>query len=460
MSDREELLRLAIKVAGEGGATETIARIKDGDEYQIRFSNSAIDVSKQWNVDLMEVFISNNGQISLTEVLAPTPDKVREVVSSAAKFVSKLPMNPIFAGIEEQKRDYTPIPGLFDPGILDFHEVAPGLVNESVASALESGADTVAGVLYFGHQDLELLTSCGVGGSYRESHYQFTIRSFVDAESSGQENVVGRDLHGLEEKFREAGESAGRVAKMAVGGRQGEPGKYDLILGPAVAANLFGMVSMGANPLLMMIGMSPLKDEDIGTQIAASDVTVVDDSRIPEGLASRPFDAEGTPTGKTTIVEGGVFKGVVHNTSSSEFKGTSSTGNSEFFELDEAVAAKFLAPVPTNVVFQGGPASLEEMIEESTKPTIYVTNCWYTRFTNQIEGTFSTIPRDGMFLIEGGEVKRPVRKLRLADNILRMAKDITRLGNDVRQVKWWEVMFPTFIPTIKVKDCTMTSATQ
>ena len=37
--------------------------------------------------------------------------------------------------------------------------------------------------------------------------------------------------------------------------------------------------------------------------------------------------------------------------------------------------------------------TLDEMIEESRRPTIYITSAWYTRFTNQLEGTFSTIPR-------------------------------------------------------------------
>jgi len=76
------------------------------------------------------------------------------------------------------------------------------------------------------------------------------------------------------------------------------------------------------------------------------------------------------------------------------------------------------------------------------------------------EGIFSTIPRDGMFLIENGEIKKPVRRLRLSDNLLRIYSNISAIGKDVEQIYWWEVSTPTFTPTVKVKDCTITAATQ
>ncbi|HUW89852.1 MAG TPA: metallopeptidase TldD-related protein, partial [Candidatus Nanopelagicaceae bacterium] len=134
------------------------------------------------------------------------------------------------------------------------------------------------------------------------------------------------------------------------------------------------------------------------------------------------------------------------------------TGNSTFFDF--GIGSKFLAPGPSNIAINGGDYTLEEIIAESKKPTIYITSNWYTRFTNMTEGIFSTIPRDGMFLIENGEIKKPVRRLRLSDNLLRICSNISAIGKDVKQIYWWEVLTPTFTPTIKVKDCTITAATQ
>lgn len=459
--DESPLLQAAIAAATAEGATEVISRLNRQTQYQVRFSNSQVDVSKQWNVDLLEVFVSNNGKITVTEIQAPTPEKVREDVTRTARFVKSLPFNPIFAGIEERAdHAYPKVPGLYDSRIESFYERAPELVNAAIQAGLDAGARKVAGVLYFGKEDTRVRTSTGAGGAFQRSGYRLTVRAFVDAESSGQDIVVGRDLGDVEAKFTAAGAAAGRIAKQAEGGAQGTAGTYDVILSPSVAADLMDQITWGANFLLMMIGMSCLTDKMKDTQVAAEALTVADNALVGEGLNSRPFDVEGTPSRSTTIIEKGVFKNLIHNTSSSEFKRARSTGNSEFFCLDESIGAKFLAPVPTNFVYEPGDWTLDEMIAESTRPTIYITSAWYTRFTNQAEGTFSTIPRDGMFLIEHGEIQRPLRKLRLADNLLGMAKRITAMGKEAKQVQWWEVQFPTFIPVIKIENCRLTSATQ
>ena len=56
-----------------------------------------------------------------------------------------------------------------------------------------------------------------------------------------------------------------------------------------------------------------------------------------------------------------------------------------------------ISPVPTNLILKGNKGKVFDI-----KKGIYVTNIWYTRFQNYVTGDFSTIPRDGMFLIEDG----------------------------------------------------------
>ena len=65
-----------------------------------------------------------------------------------------------------------------------------------------------------------------------------------------------------------------------------------------------------------------------------------------------------------------------------------------------------------------------------------------------------------MFLIENGEIGQSIQKLRISDNILRMVANIEALGKLPRQIRWWEVTTPTFIPFVRIKDVTMTAATQ
>ncbi|MBD3189908.1 MAG: hypothetical protein GF308_04660 [Candidatus Heimdallarchaeota archaeon] len=457
MANSTDLLEKVLAVAEAGGATEVIAFLTKGPEYQIRFSNSQIDISKKWANHLLEVFLANGRKVTEVDIPDPTEDQIEEAVSRATKFVQKMPENELYGGIEEATHSYSSIDGLYDKRTVDFYERAPELVNVAIQASLAAGAKRSAGVLYFGTQTTELLTSHGASGSFASSYYRLTLRAFVDFESSGQDVVVGRDLSGLEDKFTTVGSAAGKIAKMAVSGKQGKAGKYDIIMSPIVAGNVFGQITDGANPIMMLIGMSPLGDH-FGEQIGPENFHISDNPQISEGLGSRPFDVEGTPAQETPIINKGVLVGLIHNTSTAQIMQAESTGNSSFVNF--GTGSKLLAPAPTNMVYEAGDYTLEEMIAESRKPTIYLTSNWYTRFTNMLEGEFSTIPRDGMFLIENGEIKKPVRKLRLTENLLGMSKRISALGKNVQQINWWEVPTPTFIPPIKVADCNITAATK
>jgi len=100
-----------------------------------------------------------------------------------------------------------------------------------------------------------------------------------------------------------------------------------------------------------------------------------------------------------------------------------------------------------------------ELASEGGTPAIYVTNCWYLRFTSQLDGVFSVIPRDGMFLIENGELTQPVRELRISDNMLTMLANVIAMENKSTQIHSWEVETPTFIPTVLVKEVNFSAGT-
>ncbi|MHA1475489.1 MAG: TldD/PmbA family protein [Promethearchaeota archaeon] len=457
MGKFEDLLKDTMDFTLKQGVDEVIARYNQGIDYQIRFSNSMIDIMKRWENDKLELFLVKDQKTTQIEIRSPTKPLIEERILHTVKFLEHLPKNSLYSGMEMEKKPYQNIEGLFDSRIKSFPDKATDNVNSAINSSLEAGAKKVAGVLYFGQNSTELLTSHDIGGNYDDSYYRMTVRSFVDGESSGQDIVCGRDLSNIEKKFNSSAENSGKLASMAVGGKQGIGGKYDVILSPTVAANIFGQITDAANPLLVMLGMSPVSDS-LGKKIAPDNLSIEDNALISDGLGSRPFDVEGRPANQTSIIEKGVLKNFIQNTSTAKNYGCQSTANSEFVGL--GIGSKMLAPSPSNMVYKSGDYSLDEIIAESKKPTIYITSNWYTRFTNQLEGIFSTIPRDGLFLIENGEIVKPLRKLRLADNLLRMMQNITAIGKDVKQINWWEVDTPTFIPTIKVANCNITAATK
>jgi PmbA protein len=457
MTEKESLQDLvdhALKIASTDG--QAVVQAREVLEHQIRISNSEIDIFKQWKYTVLEVFIAIEGRIGTTEIFNPTRKVVGSELADLIKFVRSLQPTPLFSGLQEDIQTPTKVDQLYDKRIHDFPDRAPDVVTAALNQAKKAGAKRTAGSFFFDETQNVLETSQGFSGEYPASSFRITLRSFVDSESQGQGIVVGRMLGDIENQITQAGHESGEIAKLAVGGKQGKAGTYDLVMHPTVAADVLGSLAEGANPLLLMMGMSPLKDK-IGEKLAPDVLNIWDDGRKPNGLGSAPFDFEGTPTQKSPIFQQGVLQGVVHNASSARMTQAKSTGNCQLVNF--GMGSKLVVPAFSNVVFSEGDSSFEELLEPQ-RPTIYVTSDWYMRYTNQLEGTFSTIPRDGMFLIEKGEIGQPIQKLRIADNLLRMYANIEALGKTSRQVQWWEVATPTFIPFVRVKDVPMTAATQ
>ncbi len=477
----ENLLKAAVDCALSSGAKEVIAKLVQEDEHQIRFSNSSIDVTKEWNRYYLDIFMSSGHpfgigkKINTVTIQDPSIKKITSMLPKEVRILKGLPRSKLYWGMDKTTyKDYPKVKGLYDNRIENMSQIAPELVKETIHSATEAGAKKVAGVLYFGKTRKGLLTGYGNGGVYTTSHCNATIRSFYDEKSSGQGLVATRNLSGLKRKLTDAGKRSGELAKQGADGKEGKAGKYDLIMSPTVAANIFGSVLGGANPLTMIMGMSCLKGK-LKEKIGPDTLSVTDDPLVHGGMNSRPFDSEGTPSERTPLVKDGIFTGLIHNTSTAKLwkainymklkfwvraKTTSNSNMGIMGMTGTENDPRALMPAASNFVFKPGSYSMDELISSSSRPTIYMTSNWYTRFTNMREGKFSTVPRDAMFLVEKGEIKEPVRNLRLAENLLDMCTNIDAMGKDLEQIMWWEVNTPTFIPYIKIKNCNFTRAMQ
>jgi len=424
---------------------------------QIRFSQNLIDISKRWNTLQLELFVLVKGKKTGSVVRSvESLGEVKQIVDDVVSFTEILPDSMFFAGIENKVNQYPKLTDRYDEKIESFTEKAPEIINSAINQAVNEGAKRTAGALMVAENHFFFRSSNGPEGSGKETAFDLNIRAFQEElDNSGQGLICGTIPSKMEKGLLEAGAKAGRLSKQAIGAVQGTPGKYDLVLTPAVGANVIAQVSESANPFYIMMGLSPLQDK-MGEQIAPETVTTYEDPLFPGGLASVPFDWEGTPSRTIKIVEKGVLKALVHNTTTAKMFETESTGSSRMVNFGSGT--KMLLPASSNIVFENGNHSIEELLDVS-RPTIYVTCNWYTRFQNYQTGEFSTIPRDAMFLVEKGELK-PIKNMRISDNLMRMFANIDALGNDRTQVYWWEVQTPTFIPTMRIRDCRMTAATQ
>ena len=95
----------------------------------------------------------------------------------------------------------------------------------------------------------------------------------------------------------------------------------------------------------------------LGERIAAPGVTVVDDGAMGERRGSLTIDDEGTPTGRTTLIEDGILKGYLQDRLNARLMGVAPTGNGR----RESFAH---APMPrmTNTFMLGGQDDPDELL--------------------------------------------------------------------------------------------------
>ncbi len=442
-----ELGKLALELAEKIGVDQAILQVNRSKRRQIRFAKSQIVVSKQWWDYSLGVFLVKDKKLLGTAIKnLQSREAIEKAFDEFKSLLNVMKPNQDFHGIAEGPFSYPTVESLYDKKVAALGEEAVELVGTAIQAAKEKGAPMSAGVLYFGENQQYLLTNTNIEGEYQTTAIEFSIRSFVDSHSSGQSVAVGRRFDSV--NFEKVGEEAAEIATKSVKAKKGESGVYSAILSPIVAADIIAATARAANPFSIEAGFSWLKDK-LGQQIAAECYTIKDNGIYPNGLGSAPFDEEGVPHQETTLIEQGVLKSLIHNTSTARKYDTKSTGN-----------AGLVSPENTNIVFQPGDYSFDELLAEAPSPAIYVTSNWYTRFTSYIEGIFSTIPRDGMFLIKNGEIAEPIRELRISDKMLDLMKNTIALSKEVRQIRWWEVEVPTFVPHVLIKDVHFTTGTK
>src|SRR5207237_4206454 len=104
------------------------------------------------------------------------------------------------------------------------------------------------------------------------------------------------------------------------------PGDYEAVFEELAVAEVLRFMSLtGLTGETLRDGRSFMK-ERIGEQVTGPRFSLWDDALDPRTLAI-PFDVEGTPKQRVTLVEGGVAKGVVHDRQSARWFDTRSTGH-------------------------------------------------------------------------------------------------------------------------------------
>lgn len=284
--------------------------------------------------------------------------------------------------------------------------------------------------------DVAVTSTQGADGGYRRA-VAGLLASMVMQDGTSRKQ--GWDAEwatgvGMLEPGRTALEFTERTGRL-LGAERLRTGRYRAYFEPkAFVALLAAFVPMW-NGKNVAERKSPLAGR-LAQSVASSLLSVIDDPTLPEGLASRPVDAEGTPARRTVLVEDGVLRAYLTNSATARELGVENTGHA--WRSYRGI----LSAAPTNLYVAPGTGLT------FTDGVLVTELSGLHAGTNAVSGEFS-VQALGLW-VEDGRVAYPVEDFAVAGNFLTLLREITAVGTDLRWDYAMRVAYGT--PTVEVRE--------
>ncbi|HET9172223.1 MAG TPA: metallopeptidase TldD-related protein [Actinospica sp.] len=404
------VLELARAAAGPSADVDvSVGRVALG---LTRFANSYIHQNVADVTTEVQLRIHSDGRTTTVSSTLVGADALREMVDRTVGAAKVSPPDPGW-------------PGLIGPTpVLPSHDVDEAIIGATpddraarVRDFVEAVGDlTAAGYFRTRHWSTAYANSAGqaVSGECTEASIDGIAKTA--SLSDGVARQASRRIADIDAAVH--GARAAAKARAWDGAVEIEPGTYEVVLEPtAVADVLFCLANYGFNGKFVNERRSFL---EFGRAQFDASVTLVDDG-VSAFAAGLPFDSEGTPRGRLVLVENGVSRSVSYDRRSAAEAGVASNG---YAEPDSAV----FGTAPNNIRLEpaAGPAPAEvdgPMADSSVRDLVsgvrrglLVTDHFYTRCLDPRRVLMTGLTRNGTWLIEDGELVRPVKNLRFTQS--------------------------------------------
>ncbi|HMD48397.1 MAG TPA: TldD/PmbA family protein, partial [Bryobacteraceae bacterium] len=323
------------------GAPDVEAIVGRGAEALTRFANNTIHQNVAMETTFVSVRVALEGRTARATTNHADDDALRRVVENAVALTKALPED------EEE-----PLPLASPANITSvnrFDEATAETTPEGRAQAVceairaaDAAGQTAAGIFSTEHTFQSIFNSAGVHATHAETMAHFSITTML-GDSSGWAKASATHRSSLD-PLAMALRSVEK-ARLSRDPLELPPGEYTVILEPAAALDLIGQMFGDFGGTALADQRSFLTGR-MDEKLFGENIHIFDDVYHPL-QAGAPFDGEGVPRQKLTLVEAGVPKQVVYSRLCAEREGTEPTGHG--FPLpNEAGEA------PVNIVIAGG----------------------------------------------------------------------------------------------------------
>ena len=290
-------------------------------------------------------------------------------------------------------------------------------------------AVSVTATLHATHQAVEILRGDGERRADLRPLVRLNVAVVLERQGrreSGGHGGGGR--HGLERLlaegwWRSVADEAVRQARVRLEARPAPAGEMTVVLGagwPGVM--LHEAVGHGLEGDFNRKGTSAFAGL-LGQRVAAPGVTVVDDGTLPERRGSLTVDDEGTPTGRTVLIEDGILVGYMQDRQNARLMRMQATGNGR-----RQSYAHTVMPRMTNTYMLAGGRPRAEILA-GVERGLYAVSFGGGQ-VDITSGKF-VFQATEAYLIERGRITTPVKGAMLIGNGPEALTRITAVGDDL-----------------------------
>ncbi|MBI2773142.1 MAG: TldD/PmbA family protein [Chloroflexi bacterium] len=377
------------------------------------------------------------------------PEDLRRALAESAETARHLPANddwPGFAAPEPYGE-----PRAFDARTADAEATMQAQAIGIICERATTARMRVAGTHHLDLTEDAVANSHGIAAYAPATVAYLRALAQSDVGSGYAEDLASR-IEALDP--RDVAERAIRKCALDRDRRTLEPGDHEAVFEELAVAEILRVMSLsGLGAQSVREGRSFMSGR-IGEAVTGPRFTLHDDALDPRTLAI-PFDVEGTPKQRVTLIDRGIARSPVYDRTTAKQMGTRSTGHA----ADPSRYAT--GGHAANLTMEGGTATREELIG-AVKRGVLITRFHYTNIPDPRSAVMTGTSRDGTFLIEDGRIVAALANVRYTMSALDLFAGIELLGKQRLARDWWSSngmgSVVSLCPPVKVARATITGS--
>lgn len=421
---------------GAAGAEATVW-LTSGRSANTRFARNEITSTGDVEETAITVELAFGKRHASASTNQTDADTLSDLVARLKRMTEAAPEDPEYMPVLGPQR-YAKSPKAFDDRTA---KLVADVRAEAARAALEAGkGQNVTGAGFFTHRGgaSAMATSAGLFAYHEQTSVEFTCTArTADGTGSGWAGAWSHRAGDVDAPAlaRVAIEKGVRSAKP----KRLEPGRYQVVLEPAAVQDLLSFLISALSARSADEGRSfmakPAGGTKLGEKLFPDTITL----RSDPTAASTPgptWDRSGIPLEPITWIDAGKIAALSYPRYWAAKQGKEPTGSHSRYEL------------------AGGNAPSVADLVKGVKRGVLITRLWYLRWVDPQSILVTGLTRDGVFLIENGEVAHPVNNFRFNESPVVMLKNADAMTKET-----WLIQ-NTRVPAIRTDGFNLASVSE